>query len=372
MKWIGSKLKELVKKADMTQEKLADILGVSRATVISWMKDQVPKGIELMKLCSALKVQPEIFFEDDVLFSRPRNRLVAHAKTTKESEQQTDIFVKEFGNFFSKDMSDPLRLTVNYHKNTDPLTIAGRLRELAGLTDNLPIKLKTVFNLAHKLGIFVVPVTFPDKLDHKTSAIYTLFFDCNKVIFVKNTANGLDLVYFLLHEICHAIINGKSDIDSEEEEFCEATARAAQFPESYVTEVYNRIRGKNEGIIINIFKDFSRNNHHSLYGIAKALDQQFDTKLTTKTSILGAYKNLNKTIPSLRDILVQDENVKFFINQFRSITPLYFEKVILSVYKNVSDRKLCELLGLTDVTNVEELRTELERCANAIQTGCSY
>jgi len=380
MKWIGSKLKELVKKAHITQEQLAASIGVSRITVISWMKDQVPKGTELMKLCTELNVAPETFFEDDVQFSRPRNRMKAHAKATKDFENQTDDFVKEFSSFFSEDMSDPLQLTVNYHKKTDPLTIACKLRELTGLTDSSPIKLKKVFDLASKLGIFIVPVIFPEWLDRKTSALYTFFYDCNKVIFVKNTANGIDLVYFLLHEICHAIINGKNDIDSAEEEFCEATARATQFPERYVSDVFNQIKGrlKNTGIVIKTLKEISINNHHSLYGIAKALDKQFDTRLASNPNIniCGADANLRKTTPTLKDLLISDASdngsVKLFINKFYSFTPLYFEKVILSVYKDVSDRKLCELLGLSDITNVEELRIELERCANAVQTGCSY
>ena len=369
MKWLGSKLKEAVKQAKLTQDEFAKLIGVSRPTVISWMKNQIPKGWELMNLCNKLNVTPDIFFENEVGFSRPLNRLVAHAKSTKEFEKQMDDFIEEFSCFFKKDMSTSLQLTINYHKQADPLTVALELRGKIGLTGNSPIKLQEVFELARILGIFIVPVAFPPELDHKTSAFYTLFWDCNKVIFVNNRANGLDLVYFLLHEICHAVINSK-EFDKDEDCFCEATARAAQFPDCYVSEVYSNIKGKDKGIVINILKDYSVKNHHSLYGIAKALDKAFNTELAS--CIGGAFKNLNKNFPSLIGLLVQDKDLKSFINSFRRVTPLYFEKVILAVYDNISDRKLCEILGIIDVANANDLRAELGRCANAIQTGCAY
>ncbi len=368
MKWIGENLKKAVKKAGITQQQLADDLGVSRATVISWMKDQVPKGIELMGICQHLGIAPDCLFENDVLFSYPRHRLVAHAKKSNQLEQASIDLINNFNSFFCEDFSEPLLLTINYHKQSNPLTIASELRKIVNLNDDSPIKLQTVFDLASRLGIFVIPIPFIGILA-KTSAFYTLFNECNKVIFINNNVKCLDLVYFLLHEICHAVINS-TEVNQAEEDFCEATARAVQFPECYVAKVHLAITGKTRGVAINILKDFSVKNHHSLYGIAVALDRCYKTSFAS--TIGGANQNLNKSLPNLRSLLLDGNDVHSFIQRFSSISPRYFEKIILKIYTDISDRKLCELLGLEDITNIDEIRVELKRCVNASQAGCTY
>lgn len=369
MKWLGLKLKDAVKQANLTQEQFAKLMGVSRPTVISWMKDQVPKGAELMRLCGELRVEPNSFFENDVIFSHPRHRLVAHAKPTKELDEKSYDFINEFGSFFKENMSSPLQMVIKYNNQQDPTAVASELRKTIGLTNGSPIRLQHVFDLAKVLGLFIVPTVFPRELSHKTSALYTLFGNYNKVIFVNNTANCLDLVYFLLHEICHAVINN-GEVNDEEEVFCEATARATQFPRCYVSEVYSDIKGKPTGMMINKLKEYSLKNHHSLYGIAIELDKYFDAQLSPR--IGGAFRNLNKQVETLGEFLCKDADVSLFIKRFQSITPLYFDEVISAVYRDVSDRKLCELLGLSDTANVDGVRNELERRANAIQAGCAY
>ena len=368
MKWVGEHLKSAVKKAGMTQQQFADRMGVSRATVNSWMKDQVPKGIELMGICRHLNITPECFFENDVIYSYPRHRLVAHAKSSRLLEEASIDLINDFAAFFSDDLSEPLSLTINCHKQSNPLTIASELRKVAKLNDDNPIKLQNVFDLATALGIFVIPLPFPSALS-KTSAFYTLFNECNKVIFINDSVKCLDLVYFLLHEICHAIINSP-EVNQAEEDLCEATARAMQFPECYVAKVQIAIAGKTKGVAINILKDFAVKNHHSLYGIAVALDNYYRTSFAS--TIGGANQNLNKTLPDLKTLLLEGNDIHLFLQRFFKISPRYFEKIILKVYADISDRKLCELLGLKDVTNVNEIRAELRRCANANQTGCAY
>jgi transcriptional regulator with XRE-family HTH domain len=368
MKWAGEKLKNAVKNAGMTQQQLADSLGVSRATVVSWMKDQVPKGIELMGICQHLGVTPEYLFENDIIYSFPRHRLVAHAKKTDQIDQASIDLINNYDLFFRDDFSEPLSLSINYHKQANPLAIASELRKVIEINDDNPIKLKNVFDLANRLGIFVIPVSFVGALE-KTSAFYTLFNECNKVIFINESVKCLDLIYFLLHEICHAIINS-DDVNDEEESFCEATARAMQFPECYVAKVFLAIAGKTNGVAINTLKEFSVRNNHSLYGIAVALDHYYKTNFAS--IIGGANQNLNKTLPNLRSLLFDGDSIHSFIQRFSSISPRYFEKIILKEYANVSDRKLCELLSLEDITNINEIREELKRYENANQAGCSY
>ena len=244
MKWVGTNLRQIAKEAGFTQADLAAKLNVSRPTVISWMKDQVPKGIELMKLCQLFQCDPECFFENDVVFSYPKHRLPAHAKKTEQLEKNTITLIRDFECLFERDYSEPLQLAFKFHSQSDPFVMAQELRKIAGVTEKNPLKLKDAFDLATALKIFVIPIAFPEELAHKTSAFYTLYNNCNKVIFVNNKTNCLDLVYFTLHEICHALSNSE-EIDEAEESFCEKTARAIQFPKCYISKVFSQIEGKN-------------------------------------------------------------------------------------------------------------------------------
>lgn len=368
MKWVGTNLKRVAKEAGFTQADLADKLEVSRPTIISWMKDQVPKGIELMKLCQLLQCSPAVFFENDISFSFPKHRLVAHAKKTNRVDEDTIALIKDFENLFVQDFSEPLQLAFKFHSQSDPIVMAQELRKIVNITESKPLKLQAAFNLAAALGIFVIPIAFPEELAHKTSAFYTLYNDCNKVIFVNNKINYLDLVYFILHEICHALSNSE-EIEEAEERFCEESARAVQFPKSYISKVFSQIKGRSVGITINLLKKLSVENDHSLYGLAKELDHYYGTSWTKR--IGGANCNLNKTLPDLKTLLI-DDSVRNFLHRFSKISPLFFEKIILKSYNDLSDRKLCELLGLDDIIRVSELREELERCANASQAGCTY
>jgi repressor LexA len=65
-KFSGEKLKELRKKRRLTQEELAERIGVTRVAVAKWEAgERTPKGEYLVRLASELGVSPSYFFESD-------------------------------------------------------------------------------------------------------------------------------------------------------------------------------------------------------------------------------------------------------------------------------------------------------------------
>jgi len=374
MKWLGNQLKNAIKQAQKTQESFANDINVSRVTVNAWIKGQVPRGIELMKICRNLGMSPDLFFEDDVAFSCPRHRPKAHAKITESRQHLAEQMITSFHDVFRGNFSNMLTPSLSYTRDSDPARLAKELRECSGLVGDGPLRLQDVFNLAKYLGIFIVPIPFDPEL--KSSALYTFIDHHNKVIFIDNKTFLLDMVYFILHEICHAIINNTSnDYDDKEEEFCEKTAGLAQYSDCYIQKIYSmiKLKGRYKGVVVNLLKEYSVKNHHSLFGIAKAIDIMYGTEwggivapATTKM------KKENQASNNLESLLLSQDNPHDFLRRFKSISPLYLDQVILKKYKSVTDRRLSELFGLANVLDGNDMRKELERYEDAIQTGCPY
>jgi len=62
----GSKLKELRKKKRLTQDQLAELVGVTRVAIAKWEAgERAPKGEYLVKLSETLGVSPSYFFESE-------------------------------------------------------------------------------------------------------------------------------------------------------------------------------------------------------------------------------------------------------------------------------------------------------------------
>lgn len=372
MKWLGIQLKNAIKKAQKTQESFANDINVSRVTVNAWIKGQVPRGIELMKICRSLGMDADTFFEDDAIFSFPRHRPKAHAKITEDRQHQTEKMIASFYSIFQGNLSDMLTPSLSYTRDSDPVLLAQELRKRSGVSEARTLRLQDVFDLAKNLGIFIVPISFDPEL--KSSALYTFIDNRNKVIFIDNKTFALDLVYFILHEICHAVINNtSSDYDDKEEAFCEKTAMLTQYPDCYIRGLYDIVSSTTKGTAINNLKDFSIKNHHSLFGIAKAIDVMYKTNWNkTVAAASQKMKSENQTKLNLSTILLSQNNADDFLRKFKSISPLYLDKVILKKYKSVTDRRLSELFGLDNILDGMDLRAELERYENAVQTGCSY
>jgi len=61
----SERLKEARKRKGLSQEKLAELVGVTRSTVAKWeIGDRAPKGDHLIKLSEVLGVSPSYFFEE--------------------------------------------------------------------------------------------------------------------------------------------------------------------------------------------------------------------------------------------------------------------------------------------------------------------
>ena len=66
METLGSRLKALRRQRNLTQQKIADALGVSKTSVIYWEKDEnVPKHESLIALARTLILKPKIILYDE-------------------------------------------------------------------------------------------------------------------------------------------------------------------------------------------------------------------------------------------------------------------------------------------------------------------
>ncbi|MDO9549244.1 MAG: hypothetical protein Q7J65_09805, partial [Candidatus Marinimicrobia bacterium] len=190
----------------------------------------------------------------------------------------------------------------------------------------------------------------------KLYAFYTRIYN-HRVVFVDNKTNVMDLIFPLLHETVHSVLsdNKQMSVDDAEEDFCDMVASYAQFPDSYIHEIHEMIKGMEPGIQINSLKQYSLNNHHAICGVVKRIqetDSGFDLKYAP------ADTNLRKKFRSIYEILLGSDNVRQFINTYQELSPL-FVNLALDQTEHLSIRTLGELFALENYLDMVSLRDEL-------------
>jgi hypothetical protein len=179
------------------------------------------------------------------------------------------------------------------------------------------------------------------------------------VVFVDNDTNVLDLIFPLLHETIHAIRDegGIISYGQEEEDFCDSVASDVQFPIEYVELVHKAIQDRPKSHQINLLKEFSSENGHSIFGIAEQLKKLFPP---FDLNVAGANANLKKKSPSVGDILFEDQDPKCYIQNLKSLTPIFFE-IVSNQINNITTRKMAEWLSLESSLDAREVLDEWKR-----------
>jgi len=356
MKWEGHKINNMAKDRKLSLQKLADKIGVSRQTVNDWIKGQIPKGSHLLMLSRILAVNPNEFFENDIdnYILMPSHRKRKTAKVTEATQEASIELAKEYLNIFKNHKNSEV-VPVIRTRQRDLLNaqkVADKLRAMADISKDKPMDYGNTFRLIDVLGINAIFRSFPEAL--KSYAFYTKICE-HRVVFVNYSTNILDLIFPLLHESVHAVMDEPSRNNEDEENFCDLVANFLQFPDSYVQMVYDAIKQSNNATKVNVLKSFASSNGHSLYGIVKAIKYiapDFDL------NIHGADSNLKKAFPTIQQLVFIDNEVRTFVYNLMSLNINFF-KVISNQIDSISNRKLAELFELESVLDAKDFKAEL-------------
>lgn len=359
MKWSGQILKELTKTKDISIKKISDEIGISRQTINGWINGQIPKGNHLLSLAKILSVSPNAFFNDeiDTNIIIPVHRARNNAKITEKVQEEAYELAEEYKLFFrtAKTLSilPVIRIDkINERKAED---IAKELKERIEYNEVLPIDFEKTFKLLELLGIYVVFANFPTKV--KSYAFFTKIFG-NRVVFINNQTNIIDLIFPLLHEAIHAVrdeITAELGYDENEEELCDEIASHIQFSREYINLVYQAIRGLPAATQIIKMKSFAKQYKHSLHGVVKrikAFDKNFEL------NVGGADSNLRKQFRTVGEELQLTKTAREFVEALSYLSPHYL-KSLVKHQENISDRKLAFLLGIDESLDIIEIRKEL-------------
>jgi len=128
-----------------------------------------------------------------------------------------------------------------------------------------------------------------------------------------------------------------------------------------VAVVQSAIKGRSKGIQINLLKEFSKKNAHSMFGIVeqiKKLDPELDLQVG------GANSNLRKLFPSIGHVLFKEEDARVFVSKLKKLSPLFFE-ILEKQIQSASNRRVGEWLGLESGLDAEQAAKEIRRIVAA-------
>lgn len=365
MAWDGRKLKDLTKEKGISLTKLAHLINVSRQTVNDWIKGQVPKGTHLIGISRVLDISPSFFFPDEIPgnISVPLHRKRGVAKVTEVMEKEALQMAEQYEKLFkwSPDPGLVPVLRTTHRDNQNAIAMASSLRELSGIETHKPMDYEHAFCLLPSIKIVTIFGYFPKSL--KGYAFYCKIHK-HRVVFVNNDTNVLDLIFPLLHEAIHAIRDEEDNkfTDRAEEDFCDSVADCIQFPEEYVKLVYHTIKGRRKAVQINLLKDFSAENQHSMFGIIERLKK---ISPALDFAVGGANTNLKKGFPSIGDILFKDQDPRSYIHNVRMLSPLFFD-IVSKLMNNVTTRKVGEWLGLESSLDAKQAIEEMRNATSGI------
>lgn len=358
MEWQGSKLKERLNVAGLTQAALAAKAGVTRQTVVDWINGQVPKGSHLLVICDALDIGPDDLFTEgpSPVQVAPLHRRRLNAAVTAAMPAEAQALAADHAALLEPGAKPVLEWVVRQTDEASALRLAARMRELAGLADGAePLDYEHAFRLMEKLGVCVVFRRFPESI--KDYAFYTVV-NGHRVVFVNADTNLLDLIFPMLHEGVHAMRNLSPGTgwDQAEEVFCDRVAGLVQFPDAYVDDVCQAIKRRQAGTKVNVLKDYARRHHHVIYGVVRRMEER--CRISLGLNVHGADANLRKEYSTLRQALLSDGPCRY-VEALASLTPLWY-RAILRHLGTMTNGRLCEVLDLESVLDAKLVREALE------------
>ncbi len=363
MEWSGANLKNLCEQRGIAISALAKHLEVSRRTVYDWIEGQVPKGNHLLALCRFLSIDPEALFgktASSVLV--PAHRTRRRALINQDRQELATELAEEYAVVCAGLRPPVMQPVVRVADSSAAEELANRFREIAGLSDPVPMTYGQVFRLLEKLGICVVFRTFPVEL--KDYAFYTRISG-HRVVFVNLLNNVLDTIFPIIHEAVHAVRdeNNLSDngYEEKEEDFCDSVANLTQFPPAYVSQVYSGMKKLASAAKVNWLKSMAAMHRHAIYGLVKSIESNCGAVGLSPAVVHGADSNLHKEFPLLRDVLCEGiETPSDYAEHLQKLSPLFFDALCMNG-PSLSVRKLAELLELPSVIDAQELRDFLAK-----------
>lgn len=365
MAFRGDLIKKRAKEVGVTLQVLARRMGVSRQTVHKWIIGQTPRGSHLVRLCSALNLTPDSFFDESLgeAISVPLHRTVKRKPVTDDMRQASRALAEQYLPLFRQDSSvsevPVVRMRDRSKKNA--LLLAKTLREKSGVGEGKPMDFASALMLLSKLGIYAIFREFPEEISKNSYAFFSKI-ERHRVVFINTRTNVLDLIFQLLHETVHAIRDEDlSQIENDDEEkFCDLVAETAQFPEVYAEMIACYVRdyvGK-PGILINRLKEKSKENSHSLWGIVYRLEHM--DLIKTPINVGGAATILNKEFPTIEEMVYYKQKPEECIDTLYRLSPLFIS-LVSSQMENVSIRKFGEWFGLSNSMDAKQLLRGLKR-----------
>lgn len=364
MAWIGERIKDLLENKSMTQETLAQEVGVSRQALSKWIKGQTPTGSHLVRLCGFLGVPADYFFTAEPgRIAVPAHRTRGNAKNNEVMQDEALELARSYELFFRQAPEPGLVPSLRSARTEeDAQRAAVELRGMAGATDDRPLSPEQIFRLYERLKISLIPVPFPPKV--KSYAFYVRI-NGHRVVFLNRDSNRLDMTFALVHDAVHAARDEESASgrmeDLDEEAFCDRVANLVQFPDRHVDEVGMLLRGMPSGRKINTLKRLCLREDHAMYGVAKRLEER-SARFSLK--VAGADANLHKSVETVDEAFLVGNDARTYMENLRRMSPVFMRLLVESAH-NLGLRMLGELLHL-DWLDAKELKKELTRAAEHV------
>lgn len=355
MEWNGAIIRTFARDYDYSLVDLAREVGVTRQALDKWINGSIPKGKYLVKLAEVFHCHPNEFFAEDYAISMPQHRMARNLEVDEETQAASTEIAEKYLSLFRKESAQGIKpvLDVDVYSDANAKMVGDALRAIVELDDEKPMDLHSLFKLADKLGIFII--FFPMPKTKKT--VYGFFSNIHshRVIFVNTKIKGMDLIFYILHEVVHAIRDDDLATDPEVEAFCDAVASYAQFPLDYVTKVFRLTARHAVPTKLKILRDISIQNLHSVWGITKRIreDGHRLTPKLTNTWIGAENQKIAQKYKTLDEVLFTSDSVGDYLETIAEATPKFWNLVV-EIVPRCSVRKLGEWLGLDNSMDAKE------------------
>ena len=203
---IGERLKQARELSSMTQEQLAEIVGVEQTTIARIERDAFKPRDELVELLATATRFPRDFFDLPVETEFPFGSLTyrKYAKTKAEYKKLSHRLAQqafELSELFAAKMK-PINVGLPRSLDEDPVSAARIVRSALGVDPTSPIK--NLMQRIEKIGvrIFKLPVEIPD-----VDAFSIVVEGRTPVIAVNSTRHGDRQNFSLAHELGHLVLH---------------------------------------------------------------------------------------------------------------------------------------------------------------------
>lgn len=297
----------------LSNSKLAELLDVKPASITHWLQGvNQPRPDRLLRLAFALELDfDELLMPMGHQAAEPvvaYRRSARKVTTNLEIEQAIEIgrLLRPVAEYLPNRLVKPATFIDPTNSYSYLQRVAREVREQIGLTDSDVVEYSHLINKFNELNAVIVPVMWGQRENHG-NALHILLPDSNATwIYLNLDSNACDFNFWMAHELAHVFSPQLCGSD-EGEDFAEAFAGAFLFPESCAADLYNKVVGKSDAIVVNNIKLAAKKHvispitiWESLNGYATAHDIKGFGHLT---SIYGAAKNVSKEFKSISQYL---------------------------------------------------------------------